>query len=360
MINNIRKNVVFKVIAAVVLLLAAIAAISVVMNFKDCRYEDLETTEQKILSELDMYFKAEKETPVWPGFELSEKNILAVEGRMGKAYLVGSELSVNSPFAKEIKMPEEYEIKVYRICSSAPQLFKFKGFGNFNNDGKTYKLFGNEVYFTRYDNESDFDAPFDSSHYITFLSHESFHYYMQGKWSRAGRYSTEDITDADLDLLEEEYNVFNDIQSEMLKEETDREKLLEYSRKYIDIVGKRLEANEAYVKQELDAETEEGTATYVGIGASKAVGYPFDVMCLSSGGQTVENLPFDVFIPTIKSGEMSISSLPSDWVYQTGALICKLMDEIGVPGWKETLNSQTDGNTTNLYMILKEYMETLE
>lgn len=40
---------------------------------------------------------------------------------------------------------------MYRISAISPQLFKVRKDGNFNTDGKKYRIYGQEVYYTRYD-----------------------------------------------------------------------------------------------------------------------------------------------------------------------------------------------------------------
>ena len=43
------------------------------------------------------------------------------------------------------------------------------------------------------------------------MAHEAFHYYMQGNWPDGGRFSTESLTEADIALLGEEYEVLAQI-----------------------------------------------------------------------------------------------------------------------------------------------------
>ena len=106
------------------------------------------------------------------------------------------------------------------------------------------------------------------------------------------------------------------MQSQLILENPDKNALEQAVRDYVDIMDKRLAANNEYVQQELEIETDEGTATYVGIQQYQA-----------------ENI--------------DKSSLANRVV----------MDEIGVDDWQDSLNSQTKDNYVTLYSILKEWVD---
>ncbi len=104
--------------------------------------------------------------------------------------------------------------------------------------------------------------------------------------------------------------------------------------------------------------TNEGTATYVGLNASRIVGYDYKIMhfnASSVGGEVVE-WPFDTVVPMIKNGECSKEAIATDLVYQTGSLLCELLDALEVPDWQERLNRQTEQSPVTLYSLLAEYL----
>ena len=101
------------------------------------------------------------------------------------------------------------------------------------------------------------------------------------------------------------------MQSQLILENPDKNALEQAVRDYVDIMDKRLAVNNEYVQQEL--ETDEGTATYVGIQQYQA-------------------------------GNIDKSSLANRVPSETGALLCLVMDEIGVDDWQDSLNSQTKDN----------------
>lgn len=320
-------------------------------------YESLNDVDKSILNEFDEYCKANNETPIWPNFELENKTILAVNGRLGGAYIINPKNKISSLFTQEIKMPDSFSIKVYRISALAPQLLSYKmAPGNFNTYSKIYSMFGNELFYTRYGSESSSKKICDSSHYLTFLSHESFHYYMQNNWKFSGRFNTEILTEEDINLLETQYKILTKIQQELKNLQPNRDNLLKFSKEYVNIVEKRTKTNSQYMENELMAETEEGTATYIGIKSSKIVNYDFDIMKFSLDGINSNEIYFDTIIPTIKDGNMNLSTLASNWIYETGAQLCMLLDELEVPNWKEKLNAQTKQSPVTLYSLLKEYI----
>lgn len=252
-------------------------------------------------------------------------------------------------------MPSDFSIEVYRISFIAPQLFSFRFDGNFNSIDKNYRLYRNDVYYTKYNQEDSVSSQFSSSHYITFLNHEAFHYYMQSAWPEGITYSADMLSNEDLSSLYDEYKILNQIQTALLEEDVKPETLLPYAKEYVQIVENRMEQNPEYVKKELARETMEGTATYVGIQASKIAGYDFGVMYFDN----IKNVPFSDLQRTIEAGSYNKQNLADRIPYETGALLCLLMDALEVPDWQETLNQQTKENPITLFSILSDFTKEL-
>lgn len=60
---------------------------------------------------------------------------------LGDFYLINSSEDIKSLCAKEIKMPQNFKIRVYRISKNYPKRFNFI-LGNFNTKGKNYSILG--------------------------------------------------------------------------------------------------------------------------------------------------------------------------------------------------------------------------
>lgn len=213
--KNRRKREYCFIVLAIILFLAL--TIPSVLNRRDGNFEALDKCDQEVLKELDYYLAVEGARVMWKDYQLGGETILAINKEAGHAFLINPEKPVHSFFAKELRMPQECSIRAYRISNLAPQMLRFKLAGNFNTIGKEYKIFGNSVYFTKYD-ESSVEALQSSRHYITFLCHEAFHYYMQDKWPEAGRFDTSVLDDEDLDLMEVEYKVLGEIYDALEKD----------------------------------------------------------------------------------------------------------------------------------------------
>ena len=112
-------------------------------------------------------------------------------GEFGGGYLINPEKPVSGIFAKEITVPGDWSIKVYRLSAATPDLMQFRLSGDFNTAGETYSVLGNHVYFIKYDQAASVDAKWSSEHFVTFLSHEAFHYYMQDTWPEGSRFSAD-------------------------------------------------------------------------------------------------------------------------------------------------------------------------
>lgn len=105
---------------------------------------------------------------------------------MNGAYLVNPSDEPDSIFAAKINMPQDSALRVYRVSFLAPQTYAMRlEVGNFNTLDKTYDVFGDEVYFIKYNRKDSVEAPNSSRHFITFLTHEAFHYYGNRRGNRA-------------------------------------------------------------------------------------------------------------------------------------------------------------------------------
>lgn len=341
------------VLLVILVLLLLVFLLGIVKNQGGSRLEDLSATDQAILTEYNTLYASLRQEDIWTGYALEDKTILAMPGSWGGGYLINPTQPVSGLFAKEIALPEDWDITVYRVAAVTPGLMAFRFEGSLNTIGKDYALFGSPVYFVKYD-EASVTEPWSNLHFACFLSHEAFHYYMQEGWPEGSRFSTEGLTDGDIALLEEEYDILCQVQAQLLSGDPDQAALEEAARAYVAVMDRRLAANPDYVQQELDMETMEGTATYVGIQASRRVGYDFGIMYFSNQ----KDMPMDQVIPQYQAGNLDKSFLADRMPYETGGLLCLLMDALAIPDWQAALNSQTPEDPVSLYDILKSWTTT--
>lgn len=318
------------------------------------QYGELNETDQFILKEYNEYCKNMEGKEIWENFELERKTIAAVDTSSGKAYLINPTEKVKSIFAKKIELPSDYSIEVYRVSALAPQLFMLRFDNNFNTIGEAYHLLGNEIYYTKYNDTQAVSVPNTSEHYITFLNHEAFHYYMQNDWGEGSTYSVEGLSDEDKELLYKEYDVLTKIQTALLNDDQDIENYREYAKEYVAVAEERMQKNPEYVQKEMERETVEGTATYVGIKASEQVGYDYGVMYFDN----IKNVPLSDLRTTVEAGSYDKRYLADRIPYETGALLCMLMDRMEIPEWQNTLNQQKEESRITLYSIISEFTKT--
>ena len=337
------------VLAAVLFALLAFLLGAVLWNRGHARYEALPEADRFMLDEWNTYHQGTADQDLWEGFQLQERSILALNGSSGVGYLIQPSQPVRNPLAAKLAMPDGFAAEVYRISPLAPQLLSLRAEGNFNTIGKTYTCFGSEVYFVQYDPEAAMSKPYTASHFITFLSHEAFHYYMQDGWPAGSTYSMEGLSADGRELLYQEYEVLADLQNALLAGRTDRSALLAYTQQYLDIVAQRIQRDPAFLEQELARETVEGTATYVGIRASQLTGYDFGVMYFDN----VKDVPFSDLRNTVESGRLDAQVLANRIPYETGALLCLLLERLEVPDWQAELNRQTPEQPVTLYDVLR-------
>lgn len=342
-------------IGIIVCALLFVVIVPTVTNHMGNTYESLNDMDQKILSELDTYIKSENQQSTWLGFNLKDQTNVAMNGTFGKAYLVNPTNKPNGIFAQEITMPQDSSLHVYRLSVVDPEAFVVRfDMGTFNTSGKTYSVNNDDVFYTKYDTDQSIDAQYSQRHFITYLTHEAFHYYMQTNWNYNGPDSA-NLLDSDIDLIAKEYDVLAKVQTELQTSSPDHDTLKQCAKDYVSIMEERIENNPSYVEDELSKETAEGTATYVAISASKEVGYDYGVMYFDN----IKNVSFSDVIPTLKEGKIEKEFLASRMPYETGAILCQLIDQLKIEGWQEKLNSQTNENYVYLYDILKDYVNEL-
>lgn len=345
-----RKKFIFPMIAAIIILAIVICLI---VNQMGSRYENLSPEDQKILAEYDSLYKSMTQKSLWDGFNLHEHPIVLISKDSVNAYMINADHVSNGIFAREIEMPKDFSLKsVYRLSILTPQLIPLRYAGNFNTIGKQYSIFGNDVYFVKYSAKVSLEKEYSSEHFAAFLAHESLHYYMQNQW-RLDSLPTSQLDSDGLQLLQGEYQILSKIQIAREQKTTHRESQLDHAKALVSAIDKRLENNAEYVTEELIRETAEGTATYVGIKAAEIVGYDFGVMYFDN----VKNVSFDDVLPQIENGNLAKKFLYSRMPYETGAEICFLLDELGVPNWQEQLNNQTLKQPETLYSVLKRYVD---
>ena len=182
-----------------------------VKNRFGAELDQLDEADKAVLSEYNALCASLEADDVWDGFDLQDKTVLAMAGDWGESYLINPVEPVDSIFAAAMALSDDWNISVYRISLAAPDLLAFRFEGNFNTIGETYSLFGNQLYFVKYDRRTSVSQQWTSDHFATFLAHEAFHYYMQDNWPDGGRFSTESLTEADIALLGEEYEVLAQI-----------------------------------------------------------------------------------------------------------------------------------------------------
>ena len=321
-------------------------------NFFNGKFENLNEVDQNVLTEFSEFSKAE---PLWKDYHLKDRSLLFInKDFFGSAYLINPAEKPSAAFSKEIEIPGG--IKAYRISGFYPSVLKLKMVpGNFNPIDDFFifeshpKVLGTSVYFLKY-NKENIDQKYSSNHFMPFLAHEAFHFYMQNNWDGGSRFYG-DLSEKDLSLLKQEYSVLAKMQEADIEHLDVDWKAL--AREYVSIMDERIKNNPTYLKDELEMETAEGTATYVGIKAARDVNYDFGIMYFSNAA----NVSFNEIMPLVENGKLSKEFLADSIPYDTGAQLCFLLDKLNVPDWQGILNSQTKEKPITLYDLVRQAVE---
>lgn len=324
--------------------------------FFNTKYEQLNDTDKKMLTEYNKLYGAFQKEELWKDFDLENKTILAVSKDNLNTYMLNPVHVPDNIFSKKMDMPDDFKLQsVYRIAPIVPQTIKIRlnAVSSFNTIGEIISVFDNDIYYIKYDTETSFEKKNQSSHFAPFLTHESFHYYMQNSWQQYERPNV-GLDAEGMQLFEDQYEILELI-SEEIRAGANKERLIEHAKQYVDVVSKRIKNNEQYVLSELAHETAEGTAQYLSIKAANVVGYDFGVMYFDN----VTNVPFTDVFKQIEAGNMGMEYLANRMPYETGAQLCLLFDVLQIPNWQERLNAQTLDNPIYLYDVLKDYIAGL-
>ena len=119
----VKKRYLYRVGHFFLILFSVLFAVTLFFTIKNqfgTNYKDLSKSNQIVLQEIEDYYKEYKTKQVWAGYDLNKYSFLAVDGRGGEAYLINPKKSVKSIFAKEINMPSDSAVKVYRIAAMSP------------------------------------------------------------------------------------------------------------------------------------------------------------------------------------------------------------------------------------------------
>lgn len=260
------------------------------------------------------------------------------------SYLI-TDTPVSSVFASPVDTPAAKGTHVYRLARTYPRLWStWLIGGNFNTIGKPKRVLGNDAYYVKF-GAGSFDVPRSSQHFITFLAHEAFHFYGQDHWSM----DPGPIGQPDLALLNQELMLFDAIRAE-----TDTDQLRQLARSVVEVERRRLAADPEYVAAERWKATVEGTASYVGIKASEAVGYDFGPMYFDN----VANAPFSEVVPLYREGKLDEGFLAGRLPYETGAQLALLLDALDpTRQWQHYLNDQESGRKRTLIDALEHTLQ---
>lgn len=331
-------------------LLALFLVLPLISNkFFKTNYEDLNSDTKELLEEYDEFF--DKKVELWKNYKLDEKTIAMIDKNfLGDFYLINPNEEIKSLSAKEIKMPKNFKIKVYRISKNYPKRLNFI-MGNFNTKDRNYSILGQKNIFYLKTNEDSLAEKYSSKRFTPLLAHEAFHYYVQEDWDdltfRGLSYSDDELT-----LLDKEYQLLDQIKDEVEKENSDKILLDSYLKNYLKIMDERIKfTDNEKLKAELVEETIEGTAQYVEIKAARAINYDLGILYFDN----TKDVCFSDILPTLKKGQIDQSLIGSHLVYASGALLCFAMDKIDFPNWQNLLTEKNKKESYTLYDLISDY-----
>lgn len=330
----------------VILLLVVIIAgsVHIARNNAGISLGELAPIDRRALEEYSDYAAAVadgSESAAWRNAAATEHPTLLISRKTHFSYLINPTQEVSSPFAAHVDMGENPAgLDVYRLDRVYPRLWPIKvAGGNFNTVGETTTVQGSDVYYVKF-GEDNFDKQFSSDHFIIFFAHESFHFYGQARWALDSRVFGE-LSPHGMELLDERMRLLDAVRDAG----ADQARLRERATELLALEKERLATDPDYVSQERWMETVEGTATYLGIMASRAVGYDFGPMYFDN----TKEARFTDVVPFLKTGQIDNDFLRNRLPYEAGAQLCLLLDALAPAAqWQGFLNDQAPDSRRTL------------
>lgn len=336
-------SIFLRLILALFVIFSAGIGINKVLNND---FEDLSVLDKDVISEYDKFI-ANGES-LWKDYKLEDKDLVFVnKNAFGSAYLI-TKNDISSIFTKDINFSKKNPYKVYRISRFYPKRINYI-MGNFNTNGKSYRAFGqDDIFYIKYTDES-ISKKLTSKHFMPYLAHEAFHFYMQGDWKNLS-FRGLSYDEDELDLLDREYQILDEINNG-IDNDISKDELLELTRSYLDIMDERFKhTDKEKLESELFEETMEGIANYITIKTSKIVGYDYDIMYF----ENTKDINFSDVVPTIRKGEIGQDILGDKIVYESGAVLTKLIERLEYDdAWQDEINNR-GANGFTLYSYIKE------
>lgn len=348
-----KNNRWLKIIGCLVLIILILIGIDSLINRKNTELLSLPHYDQLAFEELNSAFEAEGSDVFWKNFSLNDKPILLISQESHYSYLINPQKNIRSIFATPIDLPnksQDTNLSDYRLSRSYPGLLGLRIFGgNFNTIGETTNILGNDVYYLKYNSDS-FDQDYSSQHFVNFLYHEAFHYFMHNDWAGGDRFFAE-FDQQDLQLLDKKLNLLDKARTVLKNSDPDLNELQTIAKEIIELEEQRMASNPEYVQNENMMETVEGTAIYVGMLASHVVGYDNGPMYFDN----TKDVPFADVVPFYNEGRLEEGFLRDRLPYETGLVLSIILNELDPEGnWQAYLNEQTLENQRTLLDALKE------
>lgn len=345
----------------IVALVLAIGIIGTAANHFGTDYNSLSEADQETLGQYDAFLAQTKDVPVWKGYQLNDHPVMSLEGRTGSAYLINPSTEPGPIFATRIDMPSASGMTVYRLAVTSPDtlLIRFSPIaGSFPNElNPIPTIEGSQVFWERYSNDqaaSDITQTFLST-----VTHEAFHKLEQENWAwdgnidNSGRFSTEEVNDEQLTLLDQAYGSLAKAQEQLELDTPDPAIVKQGVIGYLDTIDQLKSLNPDFYEGYTSAETFEGTAQYVRDKANQAAGIDLPAMYSPNRDKSV---PFSEVVTLIRNGDIDVSLIPSYVIYESGVVLCESMDLVGYD-YQDALNNATPGNARTLEQLAREAMQ---
>lgn len=338
----------FKIILVILILALILIGANLGLNkFNKTNFEQLSEHDQTLISDINKLDTMIKNQPLWTDYQFADKTFVLANGRFKYSYIINPKEEPSGLGVTMINLPQDYNIKVYRMAGVAYTNLQFHiAKGNFNTEGQKISAYNNEVFYLRYD-KSRFERE-DDGYVISFLVHEAFHYFMEENWILPYQVPTEAISDEGAITLAEIYTVCGEMQTN-IENQGSNEELIGLVHQYNSLYQSLKNSDPDYASYFASQELNEGTAQYVGYKAN----VDLERQPILFPNPTTEDQGYNIgdFSMDIRQAPDPVfytRSMP----YHTGKLLCLVLDKVGPSDWQAQLNAQTKENPIFLQDIL--------
>ena len=143
-----------------VIFIGIVIAVLGVLLYLNHTYDDylkLDYTDKLVLEEFEKLYDNSSNNKELEDLDIKNKTVVFISEDNFRVFVVNSKNAKNNLFTQQVKMPESRNVNVYKVSILNPSIIKLLLSSKVPKAGTTYKLNGEEVFYSRYSRDKNID-----------------------------------------------------------------------------------------------------------------------------------------------------------------------------------------------------------